>query len=140
MAVQRTFSIIKPDAVAKNVIGKITTRFEDAGLRVVASKLKQLFKAEAEGSESAQSSEGEAEAEAKWRATEAETEGARIKGGAEGAAEEEVNVVEQPSGRNRRAQIEACSTTCEARQRALCANAHGRSHPGVGDGGASRNC
>ncbi|MBA1241694.1 MULTISPECIES: nucleoside-diphosphate kinase [Pseudomonas] len=49
MAVQRTFSIIKPDAVAKNVIGKITTRFEDAGLRVVASKLKQLSKAEAEG-------------------------------------------------------------------------------------------
>ncbi|WP_040261932.1 MULTISPECIES: nucleoside-diphosphate kinase [Pseudomonas] len=49
MAVQRTFSIIKPDAVAKNVIGKITTRFEDAGLRVVASKMKQLSKAEAEG-------------------------------------------------------------------------------------------
>jgi Nucleoside diphosphate kinase len=38
MAVQRTFSIIKPDAVAKNVIGKIVTRFEDAGLKVVASK------------------------------------------------------------------------------------------------------
>ena len=36
MAVQRTFSIIKPDAVAKNVIGKITTRFEDAGLKIVA--------------------------------------------------------------------------------------------------------
>ncbi|WP_296263042.1 nucleoside-diphosphate kinase [Pseudomonas sp. UBA6562] len=49
MAVQRTFSIIKPDAVAKNVIGKITSRFEEAGLRVVASKLKQLSKAEAEG-------------------------------------------------------------------------------------------
>lgn len=49
MAVQRTFSIIKPDAVAKNVIGKITTRFEEAGLRVVASKMKQLSKAEAEG-------------------------------------------------------------------------------------------
>ena len=49
MAVQRTFSIIKPDAVAKNVIGKIVTRFEDAGLKVVASKLKQLSKAEAEG-------------------------------------------------------------------------------------------
>ncbi|KQQ66398.1 nucleoside diphosphate kinase [Pseudomonas sp. Leaf127] len=49
MAVQRTFSIIKPDAVAKNVIGKITTRFEDAGLRIVASKIKQLSKAEAEG-------------------------------------------------------------------------------------------
>jgi len=49
MAVQRTFSIIKPDAVAKNVIGEITTRFEKAGLRVVASKIKQLSKAEAEG-------------------------------------------------------------------------------------------
>ena len=49
MAVQRTFSIIKPDAVAKNVIGEITTRFEKAGLKVVASKLKQLSKAEAEG-------------------------------------------------------------------------------------------
>ena len=49
MAVQRTFSIIKPDAVAKNVIGKITTRFEDAGLKIVASKIKQLSKAEAEG-------------------------------------------------------------------------------------------
>ncbi len=50
MAVQRTFSIIKPDAVAKNVIGKITTRFEEAGLKIVASKIKQLSKAEAEGS------------------------------------------------------------------------------------------
>jgi nucleoside-diphosphate kinase len=49
MAVQRTFSIIKPDAVAKNVIGEITTRFEKAGLKVVASKMKQLSKAEAEG-------------------------------------------------------------------------------------------
>lgn len=49
MAVQRTFSIIKPDAVAKNVIGEIITRFEKAGLRVVASKMKQLSKAEAEG-------------------------------------------------------------------------------------------
>ena len=49
MAVQRTFSIIKPDAVAKNVIGEITARFEKAGLKVVASKLKQLSKAEAEG-------------------------------------------------------------------------------------------
>ena len=49
MAVQRTFSIIKPDAVAKNVIGKITSRFEEAGLKIVASKIKQLSKAEAEG-------------------------------------------------------------------------------------------
>ena len=49
MAVQRTFSIIKPDAVAKNVIGKITTRFEEAGLRVVASKQLQLSEREAAG-------------------------------------------------------------------------------------------
>jgi nucleoside-diphosphate kinase len=49
MAVQRTFSIIKPDAVAKNVIGKIVSRFEDAGLRVVASKMVQLSKEQAEG-------------------------------------------------------------------------------------------
>ncbi|RUP82196.1 nucleoside-diphosphate kinase, partial [Corynebacterium propinquum] len=48
MAVQRTFSIIKPDAVATNVIGEITTRFEKACLQVVASKLKQLPKSEAE--------------------------------------------------------------------------------------------
>ena len=38
MAVERTLSIIKPDACAKNVIGKIVTRFEDAGLKVVAMK------------------------------------------------------------------------------------------------------
>ena len=49
MAVQRTFSIIKPDAVAKNVIGEITTRFEKAGLRVVASKMVQLSEREAGG-------------------------------------------------------------------------------------------
>lgn len=49
MAVQRTFSIIKPDAVAKNVVGKITSRFEDAGLRVVASKMVQLSEREAGG-------------------------------------------------------------------------------------------
>ena len=49
MAVQRTFSIIKPDAVAKNVIGEITTRFEKAGLRVVASKMVQLSEREAAG-------------------------------------------------------------------------------------------
>ena len=49
MAVQRTFSIIKPDAVAKNVIGEITTRFEKAGLRVVASKMMQLSEREADG-------------------------------------------------------------------------------------------
>jgi nucleoside-diphosphate kinase len=46
--VERTLSIIKPDAVAKNVIGKIYTRFEDAGLTVVAAKMKHLSRAEAE--------------------------------------------------------------------------------------------
>jgi nucleoside-diphosphate kinase len=49
MAVQRTFSIIKPDAVAKNVVGEITSRFEKAGLRVVASKMVQLSEREAAG-------------------------------------------------------------------------------------------
>lgn len=49
MALERTLSIIKPDAVAKNVIGQIYTRFEDAGLRIVAAKMKQLSRAEAEG-------------------------------------------------------------------------------------------
>ena len=48
MTVQRTFSIIKPDAVAKNVIGLIYSRFEANGLRIVASKMKQLSKKEAE--------------------------------------------------------------------------------------------
>lgn len=49
MAAERTLSIIKPDAVAKNVIGEIYTRFEKAGLKVVASKMKHLSKQEAEG-------------------------------------------------------------------------------------------
>jgi nucleoside-diphosphate kinase len=49
MALERTLSIIKPDAVAKNVIGQIYTRFENAGLRIVAAKMKQLSRAEAEG-------------------------------------------------------------------------------------------
>ncbi|UFH50087.1 nucleoside-diphosphate kinase [Pseudomonas sp. KNUC1026] len=49
MAVQRTFSIIKPDAVAKNVVGKIVSRFEEAGLRVVASRMVQLSEREAGG-------------------------------------------------------------------------------------------
>jgi len=49
MAVERTLSIIKPDAVAKNVIGKIYSRFEDAGLKIVASKMQQLSKEQAEG-------------------------------------------------------------------------------------------
>lgn len=48
MAIERTISIIKPDAVAKNVIGKIYTCFEQAGLRVVAAKMVQLTKAQAE--------------------------------------------------------------------------------------------
>ena len=49
MALERTLSIIKPDAVAKNVIGEIYTRFEKAGLKVVAAKMKHLSKQEAEG-------------------------------------------------------------------------------------------
>lgn len=49
MAVERTLSIIKPDAVAKNVIGAIYSRFEQAGLKVVASRMKHLSQAEAEG-------------------------------------------------------------------------------------------
>src|SRR5215831_5793648 len=49
MALERTLSIIKPDAVAKNVIGEIYTRFEKAGLKVVASKMKHLSQREAEG-------------------------------------------------------------------------------------------
>ena len=49
MAIERTLSIIKPDAVGKNVIGKIYQRFEDAGLKVVAAKMKHLSRKEAEG-------------------------------------------------------------------------------------------
>jgi len=49
MAIERTISIVKPDAVGKNVIGKIYTRFEDAGLRIVAAKMKHLSQKEAEG-------------------------------------------------------------------------------------------
>jgi nucleoside-diphosphate kinase len=49
MAIERTLSIIKPDAVAKNVIGKIYSRFESNGLKVIASKMKWLSQAEAEG-------------------------------------------------------------------------------------------
>jgi len=48
MAVQRTFSIIKPDAVAKNVVGQILARFEAAGLKIAAARLAQLSRAEAE--------------------------------------------------------------------------------------------
>ena len=49
MAVQRTFSIIKPDAVAKNVVGQIVSRFEASGLKVIASRMKHLSRVEAEG-------------------------------------------------------------------------------------------
>lgn len=49
MAIERTISIIKPDAVGKNVIGKIYERFENNGLKIVAAKMKQLTREEAEG-------------------------------------------------------------------------------------------
>jgi nucleoside-diphosphate kinase len=48
MAIERTFSIIKPDAVAKNVIGQIYARFEGAGLKIVASRMMHLSRAQAE--------------------------------------------------------------------------------------------
>lgn len=48
MAVERTISIIKPDAVAKNVIGQIYDRFEKAGLQIVAAKMAQLSEAQAQ--------------------------------------------------------------------------------------------
>ena len=49
MAVERTLSIIKPDAVAKNIIGTIYSRFESNGLKIVAAKMKHLSREEAEG-------------------------------------------------------------------------------------------
>ena len=49
MAIEKTFSIIKPDAVAKNVIGEILSRFESAGLRVVASRMMRLSTEQAQG-------------------------------------------------------------------------------------------
>ena len=49
MAIEQTFSIIKPDAVAKNVIGEIVSRFEKNGLQIVASKMLHLSKEQAEG-------------------------------------------------------------------------------------------
>ncbi len=49
MAMERTFSIIKPDAVAKNVTGAIVSRFEDAGLRVIASRMERLTVEKAKG-------------------------------------------------------------------------------------------
>jgi len=49
MAVERTLSIIKPDAVAKNVIGQISSRFEQAGLKIVAARMMWLSRQQAEG-------------------------------------------------------------------------------------------
>lgn len=49
MAVEKTFSIIKPDAVAKNVIGEIVSRFEKAGLQIVASRMVHLSEEQAKG-------------------------------------------------------------------------------------------
>ncbi len=49
MPIERTLSIIKPDAVAKNVIGKIYSRFEDNGLKIVAAKMARLTRQDAEG-------------------------------------------------------------------------------------------
>jgi nucleoside-diphosphate kinase len=49
MALERTFSIVKPDGVARNLIGQVYTRFEAAGLKVVAAKLTHLSKTQAEG-------------------------------------------------------------------------------------------
>jgi len=48
-AVERTLSIIKPDAVAKNLIGRIYARFEQAGLQIIAARMMHLSRAEAEG-------------------------------------------------------------------------------------------
>ena len=49
MAVERTFSIVKPDGVQKNVIGEVYRRFEQAGLKIIAAKMVQLTQAQAEG-------------------------------------------------------------------------------------------
>jgi len=49
MAIERTFSIIKPDAVAKNVIGEIVSRFEQNGLRIIAMRMLHLTREQAEG-------------------------------------------------------------------------------------------
>lgn len=49
MAVERTLSIVKPDAVARNVIGELYTRFEKAGLRIVAARMTHLGREQAEG-------------------------------------------------------------------------------------------
>jgi len=49
MAAERTLSIVKPDGVQKNVIGEVCRRFEQAGLRIVAARMRRLTQAEAEG-------------------------------------------------------------------------------------------
>jgi nucleoside-diphosphate kinase len=49
MAVERTLSIVKPDAVAKNIIGEIVSRFEKGGLRIVAARMMRLSREQAEG-------------------------------------------------------------------------------------------
>lgn len=49
MTIERTLSIIKPDAVSKNVIGKILTKFEEAGLQIIATKMLHLSQEQAEG-------------------------------------------------------------------------------------------
>ena len=49
MALERTLSIVKPDGVQKNVIGNVYSRFEKAGLRIVAARMMQLTLAQAEG-------------------------------------------------------------------------------------------
>jgi nucleoside-diphosphate kinase len=49
MAVERTLSIVKPDGVRKNIIGEVYRRFETAGLRVVAARMRRLSQSEAEG-------------------------------------------------------------------------------------------
>lgn len=49
MALERTFSIVKPDAVARNLIGKIYSRFEEGGLRIIASKMLRLSEEQAKG-------------------------------------------------------------------------------------------
>ncbi|HXZ95666.1 MAG TPA: nucleoside-diphosphate kinase [Burkholderiales bacterium] len=49
MAVERTLSIVKPDAVKKNIIGKIYSRFEEKGLKIVAARMLRLSRAQAEG-------------------------------------------------------------------------------------------
>ena len=49
MAVERTLSIVKPDGVRKNIIGKVISRFESAGLRIVAARMVRLSQSDAEG-------------------------------------------------------------------------------------------